>query len=68
VLAEFAETESGRRSISSHLMEGDADFVSVDMPQANRLTMHILTAVTEHRCGAISNCMKADWQQPKREE
>ena len=36
------------------LMESGADFVAVDMPQANRLTIHILAAVAEHEREMIS--------------
>src|SRR5215469_5908263 len=32
----------------ANLMESRVDFVAVDMPQANRLTVHILAAVAEH--------------------
>ena len=38
----------------SNLMESGADFVAVDFPQANRLTVHILAAVAEHEAEAIS--------------
>jgi DNA invertase Pin-like site-specific DNA recombinase len=32
----------------SSLMESGAEFVAVDFPQANRLTVHIMAAVAEH--------------------
>jgi DNA invertase Pin-like site-specific DNA recombinase len=32
----------------ANLMESGVDFVAVDMPEANRLTIHILAAVAEH--------------------
>ncbi len=80
MLAEFTETESGKRNdraaladalalcrqkkatlliarldrlarsvaFVSNLMESGADFVAVDMPEANRLTIHILAAVAEY--------------------
>lgn len=32
----------------ANLMNSDVEFVAVDMPQANRLTIHILAAVAEH--------------------
>ena len=32
----------------SNLMESRVDFVAVDMPEANRLTIHILAAVAEY--------------------
>ena len=38
----------------SALMESGVDFVAVDFPMANRLTVHILAAVAEHEAGMIS--------------
>jgi DNA invertase Pin-like site-specific DNA recombinase len=38
----------------SNLMESRVDFVAVDMPEANRLTIHILAAVAEHEREMIS--------------
>ena len=38
----------------SKLMESGVDFVAVDFPQANRLTVHILAAVAEHEAEMIS--------------
>jgi DNA invertase Pin-like site-specific DNA recombinase len=38
----------------SRLMEASVEFVAVDFPQANRLTVHILAAVAEHEAQAIS--------------
>lgn len=38
----------------SNLMESGVEFVAVDFPQANRLTVHILAAVAEHEAKAIS--------------
>lgn len=38
----------------STLMDAGVDFVAVDFPQANRLTVHILAAVAEHEAKAIS--------------
>jgi DNA invertase Pin-like site-specific DNA recombinase len=43
----------------SALMEAGVDFVAVDFPQANRLTVHILAAVAEHEAKAISDRTKA---------
>jgi len=43
----------------SNLMESGVDFVAVDFPQANRLTVHILAAVAEHEAGMISARTKA---------
>jgi DNA invertase Pin-like site-specific DNA recombinase len=38
----------------SGLMNSDVEFVAVDMPTANRLTIHILAAVAEHEREMIS--------------
>jgi DNA invertase Pin-like site-specific DNA recombinase len=38
----------------SGLMESGVEFVAVDMPMANRLTVHILAAVAEHEWEMIS--------------
>ncbi len=43
----------------SGLMESGVDFVACDMPEANRLTIHILAAVAEHEARAISDRTKA---------
>lgn len=43
----------------SGLMESGVEFVAVDFPQANRLTIHILAAVAEHEAGMISARTKA---------
>jgi hypothetical protein len=43
----------------SNLMESGVDFVAVDFPQANRLTVHILAAVAEHEAAMISQRTKA---------
>jgi DNA invertase Pin-like site-specific DNA recombinase len=50
----------------SGLMESSADFVAVDMPQANRLTIHILAAVAEHEREMISQRTKAALAQARR--
>ncbi len=49
----------------SGLMESGAEFVAVDMPQASRLTIHILAAVAEHEREAISQRTKAALAQAK---
>lgn len=49
----------------SNLMDSGVDFVAVDMPEANRLTMHILAAVAEHEREAISIRTKAALQAAK---
>lgn len=43
----------------SSLMESGVDFVAVDFPTANRLTVHILAAVAEHEAQMISSRTKA---------
>jgi DNA invertase Pin-like site-specific DNA recombinase len=43
----------------STLMESSVEFVAVDFPQANRLTVHILAAVAEHEAQMISERTKA---------
>jgi DNA invertase Pin-like site-specific DNA recombinase len=43
----------------SGLMQSGVDFVAVDMPQANRLTVHILAAVAEHERDMIAARTKA---------
>ena len=48
-----------RRAVVSSLMESGVEFVAVDFPQANRLTIHILAAVAEHEAKAISERTKA---------
>ena len=43
----------------ANLMEASVDFIAVDFPQANRLTLHILAAVAEHEREMISARTKA---------
>jgi DNA invertase Pin-like site-specific DNA recombinase len=43
----------------SSLMESGVEFVAVDFPQANRLTVHIQAAVAEHEASMISARTKA---------
>lgn len=47
------------------LMESGVDFVAVDMPQANRLTIHIMAAFAEHEREMISSRTKAALAQAK---
>jgi len=42
----------------ANLMDGKVDFVCCDMPQANRLTIHVLAAVAEHEREMISQRTK----------
>lgn len=49
----------------SNLMESRVDFVAVDMPEANRLTIHILAAVAEHEREMISKRTSAALQAAK---
>jgi DNA invertase Pin-like site-specific DNA recombinase len=42
----------------ANLMDGKVDFVCCDMPQANRLTIHVLAAVAEHEREMISDRTK----------
>ena len=43
----------------SSMMEAGVEFIAVDFPQANRLTIHILAAVAEHEALMISARTKA---------
>src|SRR3954469_10317937 len=43
----------------ANLMEAGVEFTAVDMPYANKLTLHILAAVTEHKREMISARTKA---------
>jgi hypothetical protein len=43
----------------ANLMDSGVDFVAADMPQANRLTVHVLAAIAEHEAAAISSRTKA---------
>jgi DNA invertase Pin-like site-specific DNA recombinase len=49
----------------SGLMESGVEFVAADMPEANRLTIHILAAVAEHEREMISQRTKAALQAAK---
>jgi len=49
----------------ANLMESGVEFVAVDMPYANKLTMHILAAVAKHECEMISARTKAALAQAK---
>ncbi len=43
----------------SALMEARVDFIAVDMPTANKLTIHLMAAMAEQEAGAISERTKA---------
>jgi DNA invertase Pin-like site-specific DNA recombinase len=49
----------------SNLMESNVEFVAVDFPTANRLTVHILAAVAEHEAKCISQRTSAAMQAAK---
>ncbi len=49
----------------ANLMESGVDFVAVDMPTANCLTIHILAAVAEHEREMISQRTRAAMAQAK---
>jgi len=46
-------------AFTSTLMESGVEFLAVDMPHANKLTIHILAAVAEHEREMISERTKA---------
>lgn len=90
LIAEFTETESGRKAdrprlaealalcrrqkavlviakldrlarnvaFISNLMESRVDFVAADMPEAQRVTVHMMAAIAEHEREAISKRTK----------
>ena len=49
------------RSVSfiANLMESNIDFIAVDMPEANRLTIHVMAAMAEYEARIISQRTKA---------
>src|SRR5687767_9907496 len=50
----------------SGLMESGVEFIPRDMPEANRLTIQILAAMTEHERGMISRALKSPCTPPRR--
>lgn len=56
----IAKLDRLTRSVAfiSNLMASDVEFVAADMPQANRLTVHILAAVAEHEREMIAQRTK----------
>ena len=63
----IAKLDRLSRSVSfiANLMESRADFVIVDLPDANRLTIHIMAAVAENEREMISKRTKAALQVAK---
>lgn len=49
----------------ANLMDGGVEFVACDMPQANKLTLHLLAAIAEHEREMISQRTKAALQAAK---
>ncbi len=43
----------------ANLMDADVDVVAVDMPQANRFTLHIMAAMAEHEAALVSQRTRA---------
>jgi len=46
-------------ALISNLCESDTDFVAVDLPEATRLTIHLLAAISEYEARLISDRIKA---------
>ena len=63
----IAKLDRLARSVAfiSRLMEESVDFVAVDNPTANRLTIHLLAAIAEHERELISQRTKAALQAAK---
>lgn len=53
-------------SFIAKLMDGGVDFVACDLPQASRLTLHIMAAMAEHEREQISQRTKAALAAAKR--
>lgn len=51
----------------SGLMETGVDFIAADLPQANRLTVHIMAAMAEHEREMISERTQAGMEAARRE-
>jgi DNA invertase Pin-like site-specific DNA recombinase len=51
----------------SDLMETGVDFIAADLPQANRLTVHIMAAMAEHEREMISERTQAGMDAARRE-
>jgi DNA invertase Pin-like site-specific DNA recombinase len=48
------------------LMDSGVEFVAVDNPHANKLTVHILAAVAQHEREAIAQRTRTPYRRPKR--
>ncbi len=46
-------------SLISNLCESDIEFVAVDLPEANRFTIHLLAAISEYETKQMSDRIKA---------
>ncbi|OKZ24372.1 MAG: serine recombinase [Bacteroides sp. 43_46] len=67
-IAEYIETESGRKSdrpklsrnvaFTSKLLESDVEIVFCDFPEANKLVLHIISSIAEYEAGLISQRTK----------
>lgn len=57
----IAKLDRLARSVAfvSNILESGVDFVAADFPEANRLTIHILSAVAEHEARMVSERTKA---------
>ncbi|NIJ08243.1 DNA invertase Pin-like site-specific DNA recombinase [Sphingomonas vulcanisoli] len=57
----IAKLDRLARSVAfvSNILESGVDFIAADFPEANRLTIHILSAVAEHEARMISERTKA---------
>ncbi|KPF79492.1 recombinase family protein [Novosphingobium sp. AAP93] len=57
----IAKLDRLARSVAfvSNILDSGVDFVAADFPEANRLTIHILSAVAEHEARMISERTKA---------
>lgn len=53
-------------SFISTLMDSNVDFKALDMPHANKLTIHIFAAIAEHEAELISQRTKAALQELKK--
>ena len=75
-IAEYIETESGRKSnkldrlsrnvaFTSKLLESDVEIVFCDFPQANKLVLHIISSIAEYEAGLISQRTRQSLQAKK---